>query len=90
MPVIASEVVAEPEEIVTVAGVNVNPGIKPVLSCAEALKETVPAKLFNGATVIVTPGIVPPAATVTVACDGVIVKSGHEPDVTLTINGVVV
>ena len=54
-----------------------------------AVKTTVPVKLFSEPRVIVTGGIVPPAATDTVGVAEVIVKSGQVPEETVTINGVV-
>jgi hypothetical protein len=67
------------------------------------VKLTVPVKLFKGATVNVTGGIVPPDETATVALVlltemvallvfvplGVTEKSAHVPDVTVTISGFV-
>jgi hypothetical protein len=60
-----------------------------VVVVVAAVKTTVPVKLLTGARVIVTGGIVPPAATDTVGVAEVIVKSGQVPEETVTINGVV-
>jgi hypothetical protein len=80
-------VAAAGELIVTDAGLKLRPGMKFVVVVDVAVKTTVPVKLLTGVKVIVTGGIVPPRPTDTVGVVGVIVKSGHEPEVTVTMSG---
>jgi hypothetical protein len=97
MPESVSEVVTGEEElIVTVGELKVNVGAKPVVLVEMAENATVPVKLLVGVAVIVTAGIVPPAATVrlkllpeavTPAALGVRPKSGHVVLVTWTSTG---
>jgi hypothetical protein len=63
--------------MLTELGLKVNVGAYPEVLVETAEKLTVPLKLLTGATEIVTGGMVPPAATVTVGVVVEIEKSGQ-------------
>lgn len=97
MPDIVTIVVAEAVDVrFTDAVERAMVGVMPVEVATVAVKFTVPVKPLAGAAVMVTAGILPPAATTTLKLPplavapvalGVRLKSGHVVEVTVTISG---